>query len=602
MRRNNRPITQRTTDQLSVIASVFEYIEDAVIITDAKERIIDVNRAFSKITGYSREEVLGKSFRLMVFYQQEVSFSEAIWNEIHATGCWCGEVVNCHKNGEIYTEALSLIETHDETGAVIQYIGIFSDITQKKMQEAQAQNLMNFDVLTGLPNRTLFVDRMNVALTRARRSGENVAIGYLDLDDFKSINDTYGPTVGDKVLLEVAKRLHQAIRSEDAATRINNHECDAGEATARMGGDEFAILLTNLADLQQCDIAMSRILKSIDSPMVIDSNTLQVTASIGVTIFPEDGADANALLRHADQALYLAKETGRNRYHLFDHHRHSISRERRALLTQMEAALVNGEFCLYYQPKVDMMQGTVRSAEALIRWRHPERGLISPGEFIPVLEGSHLEIPVGEWVIKTALAQMEVWRKADLDLSVSVNIAPPHLAHRQFSERLKFLLDQYPDTPKNRLELEILEGVALGSIEQIVCLIEACRSLHVNFALDDFGTGYSSLTYLKRLPVDLVKIDQSFVRDMLGEPRELALVEGVIGMSKAFHIAVLAEGVETEEQGITLIRLGCVLGQGYGIARPMPAKDMLAWVASWQPSVAWKKALDEWTRDAVVLF
>ncbi len=565
---------RRTFDRLNLAASVFENSLNGVIITDAQQRIIEVNAAFTRITGYSRAEVLGQTPRLLSSGRQDERFYAAMWSAIQATGQWRGEIWNRHKDGNVYPEDISIVAVHDEKRAVIRYIGISSDITKIKAQEAQLRRMAHYDPLTGLPNRALLADRMKIALAQADRSGKKLAVCYLDLDRFKPINDTLGHAAGDRLLEEVAGRLRDAVRR--------------GDTVARLGGDEFALLLVNLADMEECAVALSRVLQDVTQPTFIDDNKLTVTASIGVTLFPDDAADADTLLRHADQALYTAKEAGRNRYHLFDPSHDVAARERRAYLARMETALAQGEFCLYYQPKVDMRAGTVVGAEALIRWCHPERGLIMPNEFLPLLESSKLEIRIGEWVIDTALAQMDAWRATGLDLPVAVNIAPPHLARNDFAERLKDLLDHHPGTPAGRLELEVLESVALDDIEHISHLIDACRRIGVAFALDDFGTGYSSLTYLKRLPVNLIKIDQSFVCNMLGNTEDMAIIEGVIGLAEAFHISVIAEGVEMMEQGLKLIQLGCFMGQGYGIAPPMPAQDIPGWIANWRPDPSWQ--------------
>ncbi|MDP1536372.1 MAG: EAL domain-containing protein [Burkholderiales bacterium] len=567
---------RRTLDRLNLAASVFENSLNSVIITDAQQRIIEVNAAFTRITGYSRAEALGQTPHLLSSGRQDARFYAAMWSAIQATGQWRGEIWNRHKDGNVYPEDLSIVAVRDEQKAVIRYIGISSDISQIKAQEAQLRRMAHYDPLTGLPNRALLADRMKIALAQAERSGKKLAVCYLDLDRFKPINDTLGHAAGDRLLEEVAGRLRDAVRR--------------GDTVARLGGDEFVLLLVNFADMEECAVALLRVLHDVAQPIFIDDTALAVTASIGVTLFPDDAADADTLLRHADQALYTAKEAGRNRYHLFDPRHDVAARERHAFLARLETALAQGEFCLYYQPKVDMRAGTVVGVEALIRWSHPERGLILPGEFLPLLEGSMLEIRVGEWVIDTALAQMDAWRAAGLDLPVAVNIAPPHLARNDFAERLKELLDRHPGTPAGRLELEVLESVVLDDIEHVSRLIDACRGIGVAFALDDFGTGYSSLTYLKRLPVDLIKIDQSFVCNMLGNTEDMAIIEGVIGLAEAFHISVIAEGVEMVEQGLKLIQLGCFMGQGYGIAPPMPAQDIPEWIAAWRPDPSWQNA------------
>ena len=565
---------RQTLARLDLAASVFQNSLNGVTITDEHQRIIEVNPAFTTITGYSRDEVLGQTPRLLSSGRHDADFYAAMWADIKNTGQWYGEMLNRHKDGEIYTEEISIVAVRDENGVAIRYIGIFRDVSHIKAHEAQLQHMAHFDSLTGLPNRALLADRMEVALAQAERSGENLAVCYLDLDGFKPINDIWGHATGDRLLKEVAERLRVSMRG--------------GDTVARMGGDEFALLLANLSDIKECEDVLSRILRTLAMPIIIDHTALSISASIGVTVFPSDKSDSDTLLRHADQALYTAKEAGRNRYHLFDSGHDLAARDRRTSLARLEEALHKGEFCLYYQPKVDMRAGRVVGAEALIRWRHPERGLIPPVEFLPLLDGSELEIQVGEWVIETALAQMDVWRTAGLDLPVSVNIAPPHLAQSNFAEQLKKLLERHPGTPANRLELEVLESVAIHDIGYIAELITTCRRLGVLFALDDFGTGYSSLSYLKRLPIDLIKIDQSFVRDMLTDLEDMAIIEGVIGLAVAFQIHVIAEGVETVEQGRILTRLGCSLGQGYGIARPMPAHDIPDWITTWRADPSWK--------------
>ncbi|KAF0164539.1 MAG: diguanylate cyclase/phosphodiesterase with PAS/PAC sensor(s) [Rhodocyclaceae bacterium] len=567
---------RRTLDRLALAASVSEHSLNGVIITDAQQRIIEVNPAFTRITGYSRAETLGQTPRMLSSGRHDTDFYAAMWSEIQATGQWRGEIWNRHKDDKIFPEELSIVAVKDEEGTAIRYIGIFSDISQIKTQEAQLRQMAHYDPLTGLPNRMLLADRMKVALATAARSGEKLAVCYLDIDGFKPVNDTWGHATGDRLLQEVAGRMRDTVRG--------------GDTVARLGGDEFVLLLANTTDLEQCEASLARILQSVTQPILIDGASLTITASVGITLFPDDKADADTLLRHADQAMYAAKEAGRNRFHLFDPRHDHATRARHSFLARMETALALGELCLHYQPKVDMRKGTVIGAEALIRWHHPERGMLLPAEFLPLLEGSALEIKIGEWVMNAALTQMDTWRAAGLTLPVSVNIAPPHLASADFLDRLKEQLDRHPGTPKNGLELEVLESVALDDIEHVSRLIAACQGIGVAFALDDFGTGYSSLTYLKRLPVGLIKIDQSFVRDMQGNSEERAIVAGVVGLADAFHSDVIAEGVETVEQGLMLIHLGCSLAQGYCIARPMPAHEMPGWIATWQPDPAWLQA------------
>lgn len=563
-----------TLERLALAAGVFEHAIESIVVTDAERVIIEVNPAFSQITGYCRNEVLGQTPRLLASGMHEPAFYESMWKDIQIKGHWNGEIWNRRKNGDIYPERLSIVAVRDTAGKINRYIGIFTDVSELKAQEARLEHMAHYDPLTGLPNRALLTDRMKVALAQAMRSGEKLAICYLDLDGFKPINDTHGHAMGDRLLAEVATRLNAAVRG--------------GDTVARLGGDEFVLLLAGLADVEECEGTLTRVLHAVSQPVPVDGERLLVTASIGATIFPGDGSDSDTLMRHADQAMYAAKEAGRNRYHLFDpQHDHTV-RRRRELLNRIETALQQEEFRLYYQPKVDMCAGTVIGAEALIRWRHPERGMLLPGEFLPMLEDAELEIRIGEWVITEALRQMAAWRATGLDLRVSVNVAAHHLASINFAERMKLMLDSQPSVAKHRLELEVLESAAIEDVAHVSSLIKSCQRIGVSFALDDFGTGYSSLTYLKRLPAETLKIDQSFVCDMLTDVEDMAIIEGVIGLAEAFHRSVIAEGVETAAHGRMLLHLGCFLGQGYGIARPMPADELPAWIAAWQPDPSWK--------------
>jgi predicted signal transduction protein with EAL and GGDEF domain len=376
------------------------------------------------------------------------------------------------------------------------------------------------------------------------------------------------------LLIAVANRMKHALRE--------------GDTLARLGGDEFVAVLGDLSDGSDSLQLLNRLLANAALPMVIDGQQIQVSASIGVTFYPQAQAiDGDQLLRQADQAMYQAKLAGKGRYHIFDAKQDSSIRLHHESLERIRIALSEHEFVLYYQPKVNMRTGKVIGAEALIRWQHPERGLLTPALFLPVIEDNSMAIAVGEWVIDTALTQAEHWRTAGLDIPISVNIGGHQLQQTNFVERLCTILKSHPQVNPSRLELEILETTALGDIAKISQLIESCEQLGVGFALDDFGTGYSSLTYLKRLRVKVLKIDQSFVRDMLNDPDDRAILEGVLGLAKAFHREVIAEGVETVAHGSLLLQLGCDMAQGYGIARPMPANEMPAWSLAWRPAITW---------------
>jgi diguanylate cyclase (GGDEF)-like protein len=472
---------------------------------------------------------------------------------------------------EIPLKALPVVR-NDEIGHLI---GAFNRLLIKlHSNQAELAHLAHFDLLTALPNRVLLADRLKQVMLQTQRNGKLLAVAYLDLDGFKSINDTYGHATGDQVLIELARRMKHTLRE--------------GDTLSRLGGDEFVAVLLDQSDVSTCVPILNRMLAAAAEPMNIDGLVLKVSASIGVTLYPQSEAvDADQLLRQADQAMYKAKLVGKNRYCIFDADHDRSQRSHNECLTHIRSALHRREFVLYYQPKVNMRSGTVIGAEALIRWQHPERGLLPPAVFLPLIEEHQLAVEIGEWVIESALTQMEIWQACGLHISVSVNVGARQLQQTDFVQRLRASLAAHPTILPRDLELEVLETSALEDLTRVSEVIESCREIGVMFALDDFGTGYSSLTYLKHLPVAQLKIDQSFVRDMLEDPDDLAILGGVLGLANSFRRQVIAEGVETIEHGEMLLQLGCDLAQGYGIARPMPAADLPAWTRQWQMDPSW---------------
>ncbi len=460
--------------------------------------------------------------------------------------------------------------TADDAEMVLDLASMVMDVVDRKRIEERIAHLAYHDALTQLPNRVLLADRLQQAMVQIQREPKRLAVCYLDLDDFKPINDLWGHDQGDQILVEVAQRLQGCVR--------------AGDTVARLGGDEFVLLLGDLTDVEKCEHVLGRVMTALQAPFEVAGQHLSLAASIGVTLYPDDDSDSDALLRHADQAMYAAKQAGGHRYHWFDTDHDRRARTYRELLQRVGAGLVAGEFRLYYQPKVGIRTGAVVGAEALIRWEHPDEGLLPPIRFMPAVETSSLAIAVDRWVMGEALRQMSVWAAQGLRLPVSVNVSGRHLQQPDFVASLRTALAAHPTVPPNWLELEILETAALDDVAAISRLIEECRQLGVRFALDDFGTGYSSLTYLKHLPVQVLKIDQSFVRDLLVDADARAIVEGVIGLSVAFRREVIAEGVETEAHSHRLIQLGCDFAQGYGIARPMPPERIPEWIADWTSS------------------
>ncbi len=570
-----RDVSERRRSEagLRLAASVYANSYEGIIIADASKRMVDVNPAFSRITGYSREEVLGRFPQLLSSGRHDAAFYSAMWTSIAEHDFWQGEITNRRRDGTLYAEILSISVIRDEEGAVQHYIGVFTDITLLKAHEDELYRIAHYDHLTNLPNRRLFSDRLPQALARSRRSEVSVAVCYLDLDGFKAVNDRNGHAVGDKLLIDLSQRLQGILRIDDTL--------------ARLGGDEFVLLLSSVSTLQECQLALERVLQEIAAPVEIDGRSVSVTASIGVTVYPADPVDADTLMRHADQAMYLAKERGKNCFHFFDPVHDQQVQTQRHYMQRLREALDRGEFEMHYQPKVDLLDGTVMGFEALIRWQHPEDGLLAPVVFLHYLEGTDLEILVGEWVLKSVVQQIQTWRDAGIEVTVSANISADHLLRDDFSERLQGILANYAKAVAQSLELEILETAALADLKKAVHTITQCRKLGVQFSLDDFGTGYSSLTYFLNLPVQVLKIDQSFVKVMLDDPGGLGIVESIVRLAQAFNRTVIAEGVETLEHGAALLHFGCRFAQGYGIARPMPVEQVSAWMAHWRVSAPW---------------
>lgn len=569
-------ITQRKEleDKLTQAASVFSHAHEGIMITDASGIIIDVNEKFVTITGYGHDEVIGRNPSILSSNRQSPLFYTQLWRSLKEDGYWSGEIWNQRKNNEIYPEQLTINTVHDDDGKVKNYVAVFADITDIKKHQSQLEHMAHYDVLTNLPNRALLADRLNQAIVQSERSKNTLAVAFLDLDGFKDINDTYGHSLGDELLVSLSHRLQDVLR-----------DCDT---LSRFGGDEFVVILADLENTQDFTFVLERILKAASKPIIVNNILLKVSVSIGVTLYPMDDVDADQLIRHADQAMYISKQKGKNCYHVFDIESEDAIKKSSESIKDIAKAIKNREFVLYYQPKVNMRTGDVIGAEALIRWEHPERGLLSPIEFLPLIENHILSIDIGEWVINESLTQIAIWQKCGLNLVVSVNIGALQLQEQHFTDCLARLLALHSNIEPKNLELEVLETSAIGDIMNASKVMEKCTDLGVSFAIDDFGTGYSSLTYLRRLPADLIKIDQSFVCDMLDDPEDKAIVVGIIALATSFNRKVIAEGVETIAHGTALLEIGCDLAQGYGIAKPMPADNIPHWATNWQPDAAWK--------------
>ena len=552
--------------------SLFQHLHEGLLITDDNLRALDVNPAYSHILGVSREELLGSVPSLLrpsppdpLARQQRI----AMWAALHANGSWRGELLERRRNGELCTLAATISTVPGQEQDLRYHVLVISDITVQQVQRERLERQAHFDELTRLPNRTRLSELLADAMLAADRDGYLLAVCYLDLDHFKPVNDRYGHAAGDRLLVELAGRLRSALRTRETWV----------DAAARLGGDEFVLLL-RAGTLDEARLAVERVLRVVSQPYVVDpaSEPVQVTASMGATIYPNDHSDADTLLRHADHAMYGAKQSGRNGYLFFDPEHRRRTEERVMAIGRVQEALDQSEFVLFYQPKVDMRSGVVLGLEALLRWDHPQQGLIAPMQFLPLIENTGLSSRVGDWVLSQALEHLSLWRRSGLDISVGVNISARHIQEPDFALRLSELLARYPEPLAGHLELEMLETAAHADIDATSALMARCRAIGVRFALDDFGTGYSTLTYLKRLPVDTLKIDRSFVHQMLDDSQDRAIVEGVIGLARTFGCTVVAEGVESPAQARTLLEMGCLIGQGTGIAAPMPAGQVGQWI------------------------
>ncbi len=563
-------------DQQRMSAALFQHLHEGLLITDPDLHVLDVNPAYTQILGVPREELLGQVPSLLqpapddpLARQQRA----AMWAALRDAGSWRGELLERRRDGTLCTLQTTISTVGDAGSGLRHRVLVISDISQQRAQRDQLQRQAHFDELTGLPNRARLSQLLDEAMRAADREGFLLVVGYLDLDHFKPVNDHHGHAAGDRLLVELAVRLKGALRRREQWT----------DTAARLGGDEFVLLL-RASTLDAARLAVERVLRVVGHPYLVDpaQPLVQVTASLGATVYPVDHSDADTLLRHADNAMYGAKQAGRNGYLFFDPEHRRRTEQRVMAIGRIQEALDRQELVLHYQPKVDMRSGHVHGFEALLRWEHPQQGLVPPLQFLPLIENTGLSTRIGDWVISRALEHLASWRREGLDVSVSVNVSARHLQEPDFAQRLAELLARHPEPLAAHLEIEMLETAAHADIDATSALLARCQGTGVRFALDDFGTGYSTLTYLKRLPVDVLKIDRSFVHAMLDDAQDLAIVEGVIGLAVTFGCTVVAEGVESPAQARTLLDLGCRIGQGTGIAAPMPVDQVAGWVRDYK--------------------
>ncbi len=573
------------TKYSEVANDFFNSSHEMIYSTDLQGFIVEVNDRFLQVTGYNRDELLGRHIRIIKSGLHGNEFYVDMWNAVINTGFWCGEITNRTKNGEAYSVVSTITTIKDEMQNPIRYLAIASDISTVIEKRRQIEQLAYYDSLTGLPNRLLLKDRLAQAIARVGRLGNCLAIVFIDLDGFKLINDNFGHNTGDEFLIAISQLIKQTIRESDTVVRI--------------GGDEFIVLLTDLENEQAADTPIEHLLKTCQTPIKINNLSLSVSASIGFTIYKDLSdierveVDVDELISQADKAMYVAKQSGKNCAHRFDGQVDDMSNTRTDTLRNIEHGLKHDEFVLHYQPKIDLHSGELMGVEALIRWQHPTRGLLGPYAFLSLLDNHPLGIELGYWVLNSALIQIDTWRELGLNIAVSINIDARLLHQPDFLSKLQGALAVFPNHQPGYLEFEILETNALQDRAQSIKIIQACKDMGIKFSLDDFGTGFSSLTYLQQLPIDIVKIDRSFVGTLEKDSKDYLIVKNIIGLVNNIGYDTIAEGIETIEQGEILLTMGCKYGQGYYIAKPMPAADMPTWKANWQIPETWKNALED---------
>lgn len=562
---------ERTTfnNDLKFAALLYQNSTESMMITNVENNIVSVNPAFCNITGYQPEEVIGKNPRILSSGRQDKEFFRELWQQLNMHGKWQGELWNRKKNGEIYPELLRINTIYDQNQNVLYRVGLASDTSKAKASEDTIWRQANFDSLTGLPNRRMFHDRFQQEIKKASRSQSQLALMFLDLDHFKEVNDSLGHHTGDKLLQEAARRLVHCVRDTDTVSHM--------DTVARLGGDEFTIILGDLKENENIEPIVHRVLNSLSEPYQLDNEVVYISVSIGITMYPFDAEDADTLIKNADQAMYAAKRTGRNRFCYFTESMQVNIQNRMRLANDLRIALKEGQFFLLYQPIIDLSNHQIYKAEALIRWQHPSRGLVSPAEFIPIAEDTGLIIDIGNWVFQQAATQVAKWRETHHpEFQVSINKSPVQFyntssnkegTHINWTNYLKNL-----GLPGQSISVEITERLLLDTSDSINNQLLEFRDSGIQVSLDDFGTGYSSMSYLKKFDIDYIKIDQSFVKNLEDSSDDLALCEAIIVMAHKLNMKVIAEGVETQHQLNMLKEAGCDYGQGYFFSKPIDSE------------------------------
>ena len=552
---------KRTEDSMRRAALVYQHTSEAMVVTDPNGVVLDINPAFATITGYRADEIIGRRLNILSSGRHDRDFYKTMWDALKKSGTWSGDIYNIRKNGEEFIERLTITTSFNTDGSINSHIGLFTDVTKLRQREAVIWRQAHFDDLTQLPNRQMFQESLLSTIEFSRREQKIFALVFLDLDFFKEVNDTFGHDEGDELLRQVASRLQSCVRSTDLV--------------ARLGGDEFVLILHNTKSREDIFSICKKVLENISKPYNLTNNIVNISVSAGITFYPEDGQDGRTLLKHADLAMYAAKDKGRNQFAVFDIEMEQEAQSRRMLLRDLQKGLDKKEFLLYYQPIVAMQTGKIVKAEALIRWDQPLRGRVNPGDFIPLAEESGMIVPLGNWIFNEATEQLAAWRTQYMpDFSLSVNVSPVQLLStdldcKQWLEKLTQL-----NIPSQALVIEITERMLLESDKVSDENINTLQTAGIELALDDFGTGYSSLSYLKRFDINYIKIDRSFVCNLHRASEDVALCQAIIVMAHQLGIQVVAEGVETQEQHSILLEAGCDFGQGYWYCKPITATEM----------------------------
>ncbi len=546
--------------ELRLAARVFEHAGEAIMVTDADNRIVQVNPAFTTITGYAAAEVLGQTPAKFKSGRHDPAFYQAMWRSLRETDAWEGEIWDKRRDGVIYPKWLTISAMRDQHGELRHYVALFTDISERKRSEERIRHLAEHDSLTGLPNRSLLQDRLRQAMNRAERENGRLALLFVDLDRFKLVNDSLGHAVGDALLQEIAHRLQSAVRASDTVSR--------------QGGDEFLVLLADIEQNEDAGRVAQKMLDVLSAPCHLAGHELRITPSIGISLYPDDSTDLEKLIKSADIAMYQAKENGRCTYQFFTNDMNERAAERLSVELGLRRALERGELLLHYQPQIELASGRVIGLEALLRWNHPEQGLIPPGRFIPIAEDSGLIVPIGEGVLHEVCRQSLAWQAAGLPaVPVAVNLSAVQFRKPGLESLLRDILTA-TGLPPRLLELELTESIVMNQAEETVAILGRLHELGVRLSIDDFGTGYSSLAYLKRFPIQKLKVDQSFMRDVTSDANDAAIVRGIVGLAHSLGLGVIAEGVETREQLDFLRELGCEEAQGYHFSRPLPPGEI----------------------------